>query len=71
LQSSRPANRVAREAAEEECEASNPPEQFIANIDDTTAHFIKLSARRDGSFVVTNDRSGFTNEYKQRNRSPG
>jgi competence protein ComEC len=42
----------------------NAPEQFIANLDDTTANYIKVSVRQDGSFVVTNPRSGFSKEYK-------
>jgi beta-lactamase superfamily II metal-dependent hydrolase len=45
----------------------NSPEQFIANVDSKTtnhlAHFIKLSARTDGSFTVTNERTGFSKEY--------
>jgi competence protein ComEC len=45
----------------------NSPESFIANMDSTPtnhpAHFIKLSARTDGSFTVTNERTGFTKEY--------
>jgi beta-lactamase superfamily II metal-dependent hydrolase len=47
----------------------NVPEQFIANVDDTTANFIKLSARQDGSFVVTNPRNGYSKEYKPRRDS--
>ena len=45
----------------------NSPEQFIANVDSKPAnhpaHFIKLSARTDGSFTVTNERTGFSKEY--------
>ena len=48
----------------------NTPEQFIANLDEppthTPAHFIKLSARADGRFVVTNSRNAFSKEYKAR-----
>jgi competence protein ComEC len=44
----------------------NVADQLIANLDDTTAHFIRLSARQDGSFSVTNSRNGFTKEYKPR-----
>ena len=40
----------------------NVPEQFIANFDETgedcAAHWIKVSARADGSFTVTNGRNG-------------
>jgi hypothetical protein len=50
--------------------AHNSPEQLIANFDETgatcPAHWIKVSARRDGSFVVTNGRNGFTKAYKSR-----
>jgi competence protein ComEC len=45
----------------------NSPDQFIANMDSSPsnhlAHFIKLSARTDGSFTVTNERTGFTKDY--------
>ena len=45
----------------------NSPDQFIANTDSKAtnhpAHFIKLSARTDGSFTITNERTGFTKEY--------
>jgi competence protein ComEC len=44
----------------------NAPDQFIANIDDTTANYIKIAAREDGSFTVTNPRTGFSKEYKAR-----
>jgi hypothetical protein len=45
--------------------------QFIANVveeppDHTPAHFIKVSARQDGSFTVTNSRNGFSKEYNAR-----
>jgi len=46
---------------------ANSPEQFIANIDSTPtnhpAYFLKLTARSDGSFTMTNQRTGFTKEY--------
>jgi competence protein ComEC len=35
----------------------------IANLDDSTAHWIKVSARKDGSFTVTNGRTGAIAEY--------
>jgi competence protein ComEC len=41
----------------------NAPETFIANPDDTTAHYVKVSARADGSFTVTNSRNGFQKQY--------
>ena len=47
---------------------TNSPEQFIANMDaapptNHPAHYIKLSARTDGSFTITNERTGFTKDY--------
>ena len=45
---------------------TNPPEQFISNLESTAGHeghYIKLSARSDGSFTVTNERNGFTRDY--------
>src|SRR5262245_29297308 len=46
--------------------AHNAPEQFIANLDETTAFGIKVSAERDGSFTVTNARNGQTKKYPAR-----
>ncbi len=58
----------------------NRPERFIANLDDGSdgtpsetppvhmgpAHWNKLSARSDGSFTVTNSRTGYTRSYAAR-----
>lgn len=47
----------------------NSPEQFIANLDGEPGHVgyhIKISARQDGSFTVTNSRTGFSKEYPAR-----
>jgi beta-lactamase superfamily II metal-dependent hydrolase len=44
----------------------NVADQFIANLDDKTGHFLKLSASGDGSFVVTNGRTGFSKTYSVR-----
>ena len=44
----------------------NAPEALIANPDDTTAHYVKISARSDGSFTVSNSRNGFQKEYGKR-----
>ena len=38
----------------------------IANLDESSAHWIKLSASRDGSFRVTNGRTGETKTYAVR-----
>jgi beta-lactamase superfamily II metal-dependent hydrolase len=46
----------------------NAPEQFIANPDDSTAHYMKLAARQDGSFTVTNTRNGFEKTYPPRDQ---
>lgn len=46
--------------------SENTSEPFIANLDDSTAHYIKLTARRDGSFTVTNSRNGHTKSYAAR-----
>ena len=43
-----------------------PPTTLIANVDETTAHAIKVSAQRDGSFTVANTRNGVTKTYKAR-----
>ena len=43
--------------------AHNAHEAFIANMDETTAHEIAVAAERDGSFVVTNARNGFSKSY--------
>ena len=45
----------------------NSPAQFIANIDASPGHFghyIKISARADSSFTVTNSRNGFEKAYR-------
>lgn len=43
----------------------NSPEPFIANFTgpEDGGHHIKLSARSDGSFIVTNARNGFSQQY--------
>ena len=53
----------------------NAPEEFIANLDEGVempdgrtvhmgqAHWIRISARRDGSFTVSNSRNGFSRDY--------
>jgi beta-lactamase superfamily II metal-dependent hydrolase len=44
----------------------NYPPARIANLDSTTSHWLKLSAREDGSFSVTNPRTGETVRYPAR-----
>jgi hypothetical protein len=41
----------------------NTDEAQIANLDDTTSHWIRVSAREDGSFTVTNARTGKSRAY--------
>jgi hypothetical protein len=48
---------------------ANMPAPMIANLDDSTAHVIKLSAQRDGSFTVTNARTRETKRYDAPRRS--
>jgi competence protein ComEC len=43
---------------------SNAADQFIANLDETTAHPIKVSAQQDGSFTVINGRTSTTKTYQ-------
>ena len=45
---------------------SNSPDQFIATVESAAGHrgyYLKLSARTDGSFTVTNERNGFSKDY--------
>jgi glucose/arabinose dehydrogenase/beta-lactamase superfamily II metal-dependent hydrolase len=46
---------------------ANMPEPMIANLDESTAHSIKISAQRDGAFTVTNPRTKETRTYKAPN----
>jgi len=53
-------------STENAAEQDNSQENFIANLDGTAGHvghYIKFSARPDGSFTVTNSRNGFSKEY--------
>ena len=44
--------------------AINADERFLANLDDgQTGYWLKLSASKDGSFTVSNERTGFTARY--------
>jgi competence protein ComEC len=44
----------------------NFADERIANLDTSTAHWIKVSANADGSFAVTNGRTGATKRYDAR-----
>jgi competence protein ComEC len=46
--------------------AANAPDAFIANLDERTAHWILLRASQDGSFQITNPRTGATTSYPAR-----
>ena len=46
--------------------AQNAPDERLANLDESTAHWIKLDARDDGSFEITNGRTGATTRYAPR-----
>ena len=43
----------------------NVPAERIANLDETTSAWIKLSARADGSFTITNGRTGLAKTYRR------
>jgi hypothetical protein len=64
----RPPNPSFHEALETGGKELNAPENLIANLDEAAAHTpayaIKVSARQDGAFVVTNLRNGFSKGYK-------
>jgi beta-lactamase superfamily II metal-dependent hydrolase len=48
---------------------ANPPNDFIANPDGPDGYkWIKISATRNGSFLVTNSRSGFSKRYTRGRR---
>lgn len=46
--------------------AENMPDAQIANLDTSTSAWIKLAASRDGSFTITNGRTGQTISYPRR-----
>ena len=43
--------------------APNAPDERIANLTERTSAYIKVSAKADGSFTVTNSRTGTTKSY--------
>lgn len=45
--------------------AENNPDDRIANLDETTGAWIKITAKDNGSFVVTNGRTGTSKSYKR------
>ena len=46
--------------------SQNYADERIANLDDRTAHWIKVSAKEEGSFTVTNGRTGTAKTYSAR-----
>jgi hypothetical protein len=46
--------------------SANVADDRIANLDESTAHWIKLSANEDGSFRIVNGRTGRITEYPKR-----
>jgi len=46
--------------------AVNAPDARVANLDETTSAWIKVSAKNDGSFTVTNGRTGVTLPYRRK-----
>jgi beta-lactamase superfamily II metal-dependent hydrolase len=51
-----------------EAGVDNFPAKTVANLDESTAHWIKLIANSDGSFRVFNQRTGESKEYTRRSR---
>jgi hypothetical protein len=49
-----------------EAGAENAPPERIANLDEGTSYWVKVSARKDGSFSVTNGRTGEMRQYGRR-----
>jgi competence protein ComEC len=47
---------------------NNFAENQIANLDESTSHWIKISASSDGSFRVTNGRTGMSKDYSKRDK---
>jgi competence protein ComEC len=44
----------------------NAPLERVANLDQASAHWLKVTARADGSFTVTNGRTGVAKDYAAR-----
>lgn len=52
-----------------DADVANTASERIANLDDTTAHWLKISANANGAFTVTNGRTGQTKSYAAANAS--
>ncbi len=46
-------------------DAENMPDDRIANLDESTSAWIKISANADGSFTVKNGRTGTSKSYRR------
>jgi competence protein ComEC len=67
----RPAREAFGETTDQGGKDLNAPEEFIANLVEEhtatdAAHNLKISARQDGSFSLTNQRTGYNKEYGRR-----
>lgn len=66
----RPPNAMFNETRESGGPELNVPEQFIANLAEeaahTPAHYLRITARPDGSFSVLNSRTKYSKEYAAR-----
>jgi beta-lactamase superfamily II metal-dependent hydrolase len=49
----------------------NLADSQIANLDETTSHWIKVSAKENGAFTVTNGRTGITKAFAARQERQG
>jgi beta-lactamase superfamily II metal-dependent hydrolase len=49
---------------------SNFPDAYVANLDESSAYWIKLTARRDGSFRIENPRTGAWHDYRGNLKAP-
>ncbi len=45
--------------------AENAPDERLANLDESTNAWIKVSANEDGSFMVMNGRTGYSKRYRR------
>jgi hypothetical protein len=51
--------------------AENFSDDRIANLDESTSHWIKVVANEDGSFVVTNGRTNSSKKYDAPGKANG
>lgn len=58
---------VSGPSAPGQAAAAAPPAGAAGNANHAPAHYLKVTARTDGSFVVTNSRNGYSKAYAARN----